>query len=375
MDEMTALRNLRADAPGSPGEALAAGRARLLAEATGEPFALAPAPTATSAPKHAPELPRLVRRSAGADDRTRKGSVRGLAAVAAVTAAVVGAGVVAGLPGRTGSAGPGGRSAAAVLAAAAEAAGQRPAHEPAPGDWVFGLQTACGAGCRNEPGWLREDGKKSAVFSQGRLVGVTYEQLPSAPFSGFSGPRASYDSLAALPTQPQALLKELGTRKFDNVGPATSTWTRVSDEPKLKASMTKAVPHTPGPAEKAAKIVDLLKTNVLPPSAEAALYRALALVPGIEVAPGLVGDGFGRKGTAVSFDVAVPARPAFAGPATVIRHVSYRLVFDPATHTLLATQETVHDKQNGDAVVRWEHQGTGIVAGPGVRPDGKPEQP
>ncbi|MFC9705216.1 CU044_5270 family protein [Streptomyces sp. NPDC056943] len=101
--------------------------------------------------------------------------------------------------------------------------------------------------------------------------------LPDAP-GNLNSP--TYDFLAALPTDPHALLKQIHDDAEKNHGAGSDS--------------------TTGPDQEAfVTIGDLLRNGVTPPATAAALYRAAALIPGVDVAPEAV-DAAGRRGVAVA---------------------------------------------------------------------------
>ncbi|MEV6201518.1 CU044_5270 family protein [Streptomyces sp. NPDC051771] len=101
--------------------------------------------------------------------------------------------------------------------------------------------------------------------------------LPATPGS-LNAP--TYGFLAALPADPHALLKLIRDDAEKNHGAGSGS--------------------TTGPDQEAfVTIGDLLRNGVTPPATAAALYRAAALIPGVNVAPEAV-DAAGRRGVAVA---------------------------------------------------------------------------
>jgi hypothetical protein len=103
--------------------------------------------------------------------------------------------------------------------------------------------------------------------------------LPGTPGRGnLNSP--TYDFLAALPADPDALLKRIRDDAEKNHGAGSDS--------------------TTGPDQEAfVTIGDLLRNGVTPPGTTAALYRAAALIPGVDVVPDAV-DAAGRNGVAVA---------------------------------------------------------------------------
>lgn len=103
--------------------------------------------------------------------------------------------------------------------------------------------------------------------------------LPETPgWGSLNAP--TYDFLAALPTDPDALLEQIRDDARKNHGAGSDS--------------------TTGPDQEAfVTIGDLLRSGVVPPHTAASLYRAAALIPGVDVVPDVV-DAAGRKGIAVA---------------------------------------------------------------------------
>jgi hypothetical protein len=103
--------------------------------------------------------------------------------------------------------------------------------------------------------------------------------LPGTPGRGNLN-TPTYNFLAALPTDPDLLLKQIRDDAEKNHGAGSDS--------------------TTGPDQEAfVTIGDLLRDGVSPPETTAALYRAAALIPGVDVVPDAV-DAAGRKGIAVA---------------------------------------------------------------------------
>ncbi|GGS27087.1 hypothetical protein GCM10010221_25660 [Streptomyces parvus] len=103
--------------------------------------------------------------------------------------------------------------------------------------------------------------------------------LPGTPGRG-SLNSPTYTFLDALPTDPEALLKLIRDDAEKNHGDGSDS--------------------TTGPDQEAfVTIGDLLRTGGAPPDTTAALYRAAALIPGVDVVPEAV-DAAGRRGIAVA---------------------------------------------------------------------------
>ncbi|WP_326680839.1 CU044_5270 family protein [Streptomyces sp. NBC_01237] len=103
--------------------------------------------------------------------------------------------------------------------------------------------------------------------------------LPGNPGQGnLNSP--TYNLLDGLPTDPEALLKRISDDAEENHGAGSES--------------------TTGPHQEAfVTIGDLLRNGGTPPDTTAALYRAAALIPGVDVVPDAV-DAAGRHGVAVA---------------------------------------------------------------------------
>ncbi|MET8828161.1 CU044_5270 family protein [Streptomyces sp. NPDC004610] len=117
----------------------------------------------------------------------------------------------------------------------------------------------------NEPTLQRKDGTDSLIPG-------------TAGGGNLNSP--TYSFLAALPTDPDALLRRIRDDAEKNHGAGSDS--------------------TTGPDQEAfVTIGDLLRNGVTPPGTTAALYRAAALIPGVDVVPDAV-DAAGRHGVAVA---------------------------------------------------------------------------
>ncbi|WP_380279205.1 CU044_5270 family protein [Kitasatospora purpeofusca] len=121
--------------------------------------------------------------------------------------------------------------------------------------------------------------------------------LDPNPRAGLNGP--TYEYLAALPTDPDALLKKI-YEETKGMGPG----------PDQEAFVT---------------IGDLLREQLAPPAVSAALYRAAAKIPGVTVVDDSV-DASGRHGVAV---------------ARMDGAVRREWIFDPKTHEFLGERTVI----------------------------------
>ncbi|MEV5751052.1 CU044_5270 family protein [Actinoallomurus sp. NPDC052308] len=267
MDDLKTLRDAwgEADAPSQSAHAQA--RAALLARAAGQGHA-----------------PRAARRRL----RLPKIGVR-LVAIGALAAAITAGVTVVQTSGGTDKAGrprsalpgiPAGPVANAeqALDRAATAADARPFTPPRPDQWIYTelrIRTSAkpAGGVTGGPyktyirrHWERADGKKSAEIVNGQVKVL----------DGFSDtiPPSDYPSLAALPTDPDALLR----------------WVYAQNGGK---------PGTQGQYEVAFQTLNvILRENLLPPRTEGAIFRAMKKIPGVTLVD-KAADAAGRPAIAL----------------------------------------------------------------------------
>ncbi|MFC7586333.1 CU044_5270 family protein [Nonomuraea antimicrobica] len=181
--------------------------------------------------------------------------------------------------------------------------GEPRVHRPRPDQWIYIERRVQGVpqptqGEVQTPGtplesrvgrsWTRADGKEVAVFEDGELV--------RSPTGG-GMPPLDYATVAALPTDPGALLAWM----YENLGDIPR-----SDEDRHNSAYR--------------LLGSLLAQNLVPPAQEAAVYRALARIPGVTVNPDAVD---------------VDGRPAVAVSRTEDGWVSHELLLDRSTYTYL----------------------------------------
>jgi hypothetical protein len=123
--------------------------------------------------------------------------------------------------------------------------------------------------------WTSVDGSEPTLQRKG---GSDY-LVPGTPGRGnLNSP--TYNFLAALPTDPDTLLKRIRDDAEKNHGAGSDS--------------------TTGPDQQAfVTIGDLLRNGATPPETTATLYRAAARIPGVDVVSGTV-DAAGRNGVAVA---------------------------------------------------------------------------
>ncbi|NRQ38457.1 CU044_5270 family protein [Nonomuraea sp. NN258] len=302
VDDIKALRSFRGDAPEPDAARLAALRDRL---ATTTATATAPgAPAPRSAGRRAPFARRAL--------------------LSGALAAAVAAAVLLTAPDATEPA-PGGTPSTAVaeprpgsitlLEQAALVAERRSFSAPRPDQWVYtrtkSIQPADGAESIME-GWIRYDGKQLARVSP-RTGQLRVEDVPPDPGDDDLSPQQYHHKLLALPTDPVKLLAKVTKDRH---------WI---DYPKEEA------PSRQPNDERAFRVLTLYlgQQAVMPPRLEAAIYRALARIPGVKVATG-VRDAMDREGLAIYYE------PKGQGVST--RY----FVLDPQTYRLLGERTVWH---------------------------------
>ncbi|MFI6732646.1 CU044_5270 family protein [Nonomuraea sp. NPDC050451] len=200
-----------------------------------------------------------------------------------------------------------------VLERAAKTVEKRAAApEPRPDQWeytkIFNVQPADGQ-TRTHESWLRYDGKQSAGRDPEGNFRV--QDIPPDPGDDDLSPQQYRKKLLKLPTDPDKLLAHVAGDRH---------WI---DYPKEKG-----VPkQVEDPASRAYRILSLyLKQEaVMPPKLEAAIFRALAKIPGVKIEQN-VRDATGRTGLGLF-------------RSTIGEEVRRRyLILDPRTYRVMADQ-------------------------------------
>jgi hypothetical protein len=239
-NDLDLIGEFRADLPPARPADLAAGRARLLT-------AMRPA-------------------------TSRRRTVRVLLPAGAVGTAAVAA-VVFTLLGTTGAPPtPEPGQAARLLADASVVVSAQPDVEPAPGQWIYSDSISYTyPRTRTEYGsWTTFDGSEDAYVENGRLV--THHRPPAAP-SDEDTPETSYAAMAALPTDPKAMLayadKQVAGQKLAEVAASSPLNLYAARSTKAQLEFD--------------YLAGLLwqSQNAAPPSAVAAVFSAMSTIPGI----------------------------------------------------------------------------------------------
>jgi hypothetical protein len=343
MNDLDLVRDLRADVPSPTGERLAPGRARLLASIS------------------RPSRPRYARRA-----------VLPVTAAAAAAAAVAVAVVVA----SGASSGPATRSAAVkppairltltaqLLSTAAATVAKHPAVRPGPHQWFYTKLVGhdYGQPAQSNENWETFDGRRTAYFQNGQLI--VHKTLgafggggptPLGEYNANATPQTAYNALASLPSNPRALLTVIA-KQVAKVGPSAASESVVSlYAPKGRDE------------HEFDYLAQLLWTSATgePPAAEAAVFRALAAIPGVSSQQGIT-DVIGRPAIGLSDN----------GGKT-------QLLLDPRTYQVIGMRaastgtDPVRAAAGNGSKVPWPPKGTIIesmawaqvtmVSGPGRR--------
>jgi hypothetical protein len=181
------------------------------------------------------------------------------------------------------------------------AAAENRAAEPAPGQWFYartiGYEYGQVPATEIDGEWQTFDGGYTAYFSGRRLIVHRSEASPPQPrgngldeFNNDATPLTAYRALASLPSSPKALLAAIAAQ-VAKVGAAGIV------------SPVQLYAPTSASQVQFDYLVELMWNAVdgEPPAAEAAVFRALADLPGVSVQPGIT-DAAGRPATGVSDD-------------------------------------------------------------------------
>jgi hypothetical protein len=185
-----------------------------------------------------------------------------------------------------------------VLARAAEVAGKRGGVQvPLPSQWHYTKtldKQPNSDTTETHEQWMRYDGLQAANFGEDGELVVGPEGNPLDSDDDDLTPQQYDAKLRELPTDPKKLLaKVTGDRHW------------------IKGAREEGVPKSVAPADVRAYHVIMLylsRYGTMPPRLEAAMYRALALIPGVRIEQG-VSDAAGRSGLGVWLERADDAPP------------------------------------------------------------------
>lgn len=272
MNDFDLVRDLRADVPTPTRERLAPGRARLLASISG------------------PSRRHYARRAVL--------PVTAAAAASAAAALTVGA-----------LSGPATRSApvkppairltltAQLLSTAAATVANHPAVRPGPHQWFYTKFVGhdFGQPTQSSENWETFDGRQTAYFQNGHLIvhktrgAFGGGPTPLDKYNANATPQTAYNALASLPSNPKAMLAVIA-RQVAEVGPGVVSGSVVSlYAPKSRDELE---------FDYLAQLLWNAATGE-PPAAEAAVFRALAAIPGLSSQQGIT-DVIGRPAIGLS---------------------------------------------------------------------------
>jgi hypothetical protein len=258
MDELELIRQMRDSTPAITPQAEHAARTSLRRAITRPGLASATVP----GPRRRP--------------RSRRMWGFGIASTAAVAAAcaVLASGTVPRAPASIRL------DAAVVLDRAAGAISSQPGARPGPHQWIYiestHLADPLNPRAVTDDLWLRADGRQIGFLRNGKLV---VQDVPAGAAGGYSAV-TSYDTLAKLPTDPKALLADIYAMPTGGNGLGSGS---------LAHQILGAPPLLPlGTGRNSSAFLNLAQLiwnspAGAPPGVQAALYRAMAQIPGITV--------------------------------------------------------------------------------------------
>ncbi len=190
--------------------------------------------------------------------------------------------------------------AAQVLRAAALHASTEPATRPSPEQWIYSksVEQEPGSPVATDENWIQFDGVDTAYLQGGKLI--VHAGPPAAPATGASSPlrafdanatpMTAYDALSSLPTDSAALLAAVDAEVAADPGavaPAGGSPMAGSTRAQLEFEYLSNLVWNAAQAA--------------PASAEAAVFRAMATIPGVTAQPA-ARDAAGRLAIALSDD-------------------------------------------------------------------------
>ncbi|MFI6294814.1 CU044_5270 family protein [Nonomuraea sp. NPDC050790] len=200
-----------------------------------------------------------------------------------------------------------------VLARAAEVAnGRKSPTVPLPTQWHYTKtldKQPISDTIKTREQWNRYDGMQAAFFDENGELRVSPEENPLDANDDDLSPMRYDAKLRELPTNPEKLLAKI-----------------TGDRHWIRGAHEEGVPRTVEPDDDRAYRVIMLylsRYGSMPPRLEAAMFRALALIPGVRIEQGLT-DAAGRSGLGVWRD-----RPGGTAP-----YRQYEIL-DPATYRFL----------------------------------------
>ena len=249
-------------------------------------------------------------------------------------------------------------AAARLLGDASAVVAAEPNIEPAPGQWIYTTSISSGYGQSKvtDPEWITFDGADSAYLQDGKLIRHHGTDTPgTATYAQAATPKTSYEAMAALPTDPKALLAYVDQQI------AGQGWVSIEGSSPLGLYAAK----DSQPQREFDYLTGLLwqSQRAAPSSAIAAVFRALSTLPGITTQAGVPDDN-GNPTVAISAN----------GGLT-------RMLLDPTTYRVrgaqsLSTGTDPVKKPNRKPAEPWPARGQllgsitlaqiALVAGPGL---------
>ncbi|GAA3805643.1 hypothetical protein GCM10022226_27130 [Sphaerisporangium flaviroseum] len=163
--------------------------------------------------------------------------------------------------------------------------------------------------------WIRYDGKQTAGYDEAGQV--TVSDHPPDPGDDDLSPMRYAEKLRKLPTDPAKLLAHVrGDRHW------------VDYPVEEKSPKGEQVARAETPDERAFRVLSLYlqQQAVMPPKLEAAMYRALAQIPGVRVQLD-VEDGAGRRGMGLFREYSDAMRTYFILDEKTYRYLGMRMVW------------------------------------------------
>jgi hypothetical protein len=283
IDELERIRNFRADEPGAGDEAWQAARGALLEAMASE-----------SAPTH----PRRGRRRGRRPSPSRRRSWLARSALAATAA--LAAAVIVDLA-TSGSATAPSPAVAAAFERLATIAASGPSTVPGPGQYLYvdsetdysstavARQSCVTYAIDHRQVWIGADGS-----------GLLRETTAQSSFTS-AADRAICLSMKPSPLTPPGTSNLWFAARCFSLGPGGGNLQTLSTDPHLLLEQMRRIdggPRTPG--EDFVHVGDFLRETDASPALRAALYRAAALIPGVQLL-GLVRDHAGRLGLGVGY--------------------------------------------------------------------------
>jgi hypothetical protein len=261
MNDLDLVREMRAGVQSPTRARLAPGRARLLASIS------------------RPSRPRYARRAI----------LPVGAAAAAAVAIVIASGAVSGPAPRSAAAKPPAirlTLTAQLLSTAAAAAAKQPALRPRPDQWFYTkfVEYDYGQPMQSGGNWQTFDGRQTAYFVNGHLiVHKTLAVIGGGPtalgeYNANATALTAYNALASLPSNPKALLAAIA-QQVTEAGPNAA-----------EGSIVGLYAPTSRSQLEFGYLAQLLWNSAAaaePPSAEAAVFRAMAAIPGVSSQRGI----------------------------------------------------------------------------------------